>query len=791
MYKNQYLKGTSALLTSLLVLGMVEMPTPVLAQDSNEAVLEEILVTSRRYEESAQDAPVSVNVITADYFEKQRIETVDDIIQLTPGASFIRFNKLQAEYNIRGINANAEGSSVEAAVVTVIDNIPISKDFMKNPAMFDIARVEVLRGPQGTSFGRNASAGLVHIITQRPSQETSGRISVGAGSHELIEADGYINGALSETISARLAFNFDTYDGYTESISTGEGLDGQKNFALRGSLLFEPSDNLSVYLKAEYNKDDDETSVRRSRDCTLPTLDASAGPPHPNWPNVFTDPCDVWKTEISDGDFFIKREILNFTGEIVYEFGNGLTLTSETGYLDGSTDRLQEAHGTPQNVLWQRGMSDASAFSQELRLDNHASDAAFRWLAGVYYLTDEHDKFDENQFFQNGAAGRPDTRDTKISRNESDSIGLFGEVTYDVSDRLTVTGGVRWTKDDKDYQIAHTAFGWGGPINGISDFNDANMCIFNPGPPGPTTNFICGDAANPTGFATPVSVSNSWEDVAFKGSASYRVNDDHVVYALISQGYKAGGFQPEPLNPTLAQDSFSEETSTSYELGWKGEINGRARFSIAAYYLEYNDLQLSQFLTLTEDIDGDGIPEVLGFTQAIGTAGGAESFGFEAEATILLTSDFRISGSLAILDTKLTNTFLDTDGDGIDEDFSGFRPDNAAKWTATFNAEYDFHLSGGSTVTLRADYRGRSSIWDDIINRTDTVDTRLRPSADVFGARITWLSEDETISASLWGKNLFEEEEILNIGPPQPNTLQLPTAFGAPRTIGGSVSYRF
>ena len=773
MCKNRYFKSTSALLTSLMALGMVEMPAPALAQDDaadSGAVLEEILVTSRRYEESAQDAPVSVNVITADYFEKQRIETVDDIIQLTPGASFIRFNKLQSEYNIRGINANAEGSSVEAAIVTVIDNIPVSKDFMKNPAMFDIARVEVLRGPQGTSFGRNASAGLVHIISQRPSQEFSGRITAGAGSHGLFEADGYINGALSETLSARLAFNVDSYDGYTESTSTGEGLDGQKNFAIRGSLLFEPSSNLSIYLKVEYNKDDDETPVRRSRDCTIPTLDPTAGPPHPIWAAAYTDSCDVWKTEISDGDFFVKREIFNFTGEIVYEFGDGITLTSETGYLDGSTDRLQEAHGTPENVLWQRGVSDASSFSQELRLDNHASDAAFRWLAGVYYLTDEHDKFDENQFFQNGGAGRPDTRDTKISRNESDSIGLFGELTYDVSDRLTVTGGARWTKDDKDYQIAHTAFGWGGPIDGVS--GPEGTCNFFP----PGGQFICGLS----GFSTPVAVSDSWSDVAFKGSASYRISDEHVVYALISQGYKAGGFQSEPLTVALAQESFNEETSTSYELGWKGEISGRARFSIAAYFQEYNDLQLSGFRTTATS-----------FSQIIFNAGGVETLGIEAEATILVTPDFRLNGSLAVLDTKLKDTFLDTDGDGVDEDFSGFRPDNAPKWTATFNAEYDFHLSGGSTITLRADYRGRSSIWDDIIDRDLVTDTRLRPGADVFGARISWLSEDETITASLWGKNLFEEEEILNIGPPQPNTLQLPVAFGPPRTFGGSVSYRF
>ena len=748
------------------------------AQVGDDFAIEEITVTSRRYEENIKDAPVSVSVMTGDYIDAQGIATGDDIIQLTPGATFIRFNKLQPEYSIRGVNGVAEGSSSEASVLTVIDNIPISKDIMKNPAMFDVQRVEVLRGPQGTSFGRNASAGLVHILSRRPTQEFSGRVTAGGGGFGRYETDGFLNVPLSQILAARLAFNIDGYDGYTRSTSTGKGLDGQKNYSVRGSFLLTPNERLSVYFKVGYNRDDDDTPVRRSRDCTRPTLVSAADraifnppPPHPRWSITYFDPCNVYKTEISQGNFFVKRNILNLTGEIVYAFANGITVTTETGYLDGNTNRLQEAHGTPENVLWQRGFSSAHAFSQEARIDNQASGNRWRWLAGVYYLTDHQDKFDENQFFQNGAAGRPDTRDTKISSNSADSIGLFGEVTYDLTDRLNATFGTRWTHDKKDYQIAHTGFGWGGPISALVGCN-----FFPPG-----GKFICGNAANPVGFATPVTVSDSWSDVAFRGSLQYRVNDNHTVYALVSQGYKAGGFQPEPPNPTVARQSFNEETSTNYEIGWKGEVARRARFSIAAYFLQYKNLQLAQFI----DVQG------LGFFQAISNAGRAETLGLEFEGTVLVTRDFRLTGSFAVMDAQLKNTMLDTNEDGILESFNGFRPDNAPNWTATAVAEYDVHLPGGSVLTLRGDYRGRSNVWDDIIDRDLVTDTRLRPGVNIIGVSVTWLSPDGHMQARMWAKNLTQEKEVLNIGPPQPNTLQLPTAFGPPRRWGGTLSYRF
>jgi len=706
------------------------------------------------------------------------------VIQFTPGATFIGFNKTQPEYSIRGISQRSEGSSLESAVVTVIDDVPVSKDILKNPAMFDMARVEVLRGPQGTAFGRNASAGLVHMVTNRPSFDFEARVTAGAGSHELGETDGFVNIPLSDTVATRIAYNFDKYDGYTESVSTGKGLNGQRNLAVRGSLLFEPTERFSAFFKAEYNDDDDETPVRRSRSCEVPQLAgvdrpdlrAEFAPPgHPPWPETFFDPCDEFKTEISDGDFFLEREMLTLTGELNWEFADGYRVTSVTGYIDGETDRLQEAHGTPENVLWQRGVQDAEIFTQEIRLDNHGTASPLRWLGGFIFLHDEHDWFNENQFFQEGAAGRPDTRATRVQFNETDSFAFFGEASYDITEQLTATFGGRWTRDEKDAELLHTGFGFGGPIA----FLDG--CTFFP----PGGQFICGDANNPAGFADPVPVSDSWEDFMAKASLDYRINADHMVYFLFSQGFKSGGFQVEPPNPDAARISFDEELSNNFEIGWKGEFGGRARLSLTGFLLDYDDLQLLQF----EDTG-------TGFFQIIRNAGSARTIGLELEGTFLLTPNFRIDVTGALQDPELTAD-VDITGDGMPDPTDGIRLDNAATWTATVAAEYDFHLDGGSLLTLRTDYRGRSDVWDDIINRELTQPgpsekpMRLRPDAHVFGARLTWQSANERYSATVWGQNLTEEEEIFNIGPPQPNTIDRPTLFGTPRTYGGSFSIRF
>jgi len=203
---------------------MAALPQPVLAQDANVA-LEEITVTARRMQESLQNVPSSVSTMSADFVRDQRIETVNDVIELSPGATYTGLHKGQHDYSMRGISSQTEGAAGDSAVVTYVDNVVVGKDFAKSLKFIDVQQVEILRGPQGTSFGRNASAGLIHIITKRPTSDFEALLEGTAGSDSLIAFTGVLNGALSDNVAGRVSVHYDDRDGYTRDLSTGRDLD--------------------------------------------------------------------------------------------------------------------------------------------------------------------------------------------------------------------------------------------------------------------------------------------------------------------------------------------------------------------------------------------------------------------------------------------------------------------------------------------------------------------------------------------------------------------------------------
>ncbi|MEE8496331.1 MAG: TonB-dependent receptor [Xanthomonadales bacterium] len=779
-------------------------------------MLEEITVTSRRYEESVQDVPVSVSAMTSDFLEDQGINDVRNIIEMAPGGAYTGFNKMQQEYSLRGVSSQTEGSSGDSSVVTVIDNVVISREFMKSQAFFDMERVEILRGPQGTSFGRNATSGMVHLITARPEHESSARIILDVGDYDTYGVEGYVTGSLSENTAGRLAVNFDTRSGYTTDIDAGPSdagvpdssfggdLGAEQNFAIRGSLLFSPNDDIKVFVKAEYNKDDDDNPApRKGLDCTIPyqadfPVPSIVGAPQPGWTQYtfWHDSCDPYETTVSNqtylGKHFLEREIISLAAEVTWSINDDLTLTSVTGYLEGDSDYLIELHGGPNNSAWQSTQNDAWQFSQEFRLDNHASGNQLRWLGGLYFLTDDQTRDDANIFYVDNSVGdpqsptgfRPEGRDIKQQNNETDSIGIFGELSFDISDQLNATVGVRWSADDKNYSVAHYGWGWGGPIDTLTDGIDADndgipdeQCAFGPGGPPDWGLRFCGSPENPVGFVTPVPAKADWDNVSFKGSLSYAFTDDHMGYFLVSEGYKTGGFQNEPFNPTDALVPFNEETVINYEVGFKGTFNDRVRINLSVFRSDYDDLQLFLFKTSPT---GD-------YNQVTENAANAEIEGIELEWVVQATDYLRFSGSYARLNAKFVDTLIDTDGDAIPEDYSGTRPENSPKWTATAVMEYNWPLANGSSMSLRADYRGTGNFYDGIGEPAN----RNHAGFDVVGVRGTWYSADDKWRVSIWSKNVLDELYTINVGPDQPNINQLNFEYGPPRTFGATVSYSF
>lgn len=750
-----------------LVLFLPVGPGAARAQEGIRAdapALDEIRVTARRYEESLQDSPVSVGVMSSEYLAAQNITQVKDVIDRSPGTGFTRFNKLQNVYSMRGLNSQTEGAAGDPSVLTVVDDVVYVKDYMKSAEFFDVERVEILRGPHGTSFGRNATGGLVHIISKRPTSTPEATLSAGIGNYGRWTVDGVANGALSDTVAARAAVHYATHDGYTRDVLRNVDLAGEENLSARFSLLITPTSELDVYLKAEYSKDDDGAAVRQPRDCVNPNETFSN----------FVDPCSPWETATSattgSGEpFYLKREILNLTAQVGWDLSDSIRLTSVTAFLDGEGDYNMDSAGTPRDLNFSITSNDSSQFSQELRLDNHASGNALRWLTGVYYLNDDHDRVDGREWFQEDLSvwgpGPPfsPTEVKAVSRNQTESIGLFGELAFDITDRLTATVGARYSYDEKDFVISHNGAGFGGPVtNFLAEIPENG----GPCPPGPTCAL---------GFDN-ASATEDWDHLSYMGSLSFDVNDDVMLYATVSEAYKTGGFNGEPATAADAVIPYDEETALNFEIGMRSEWANRLRLNVSAFRVEYDDQQVNVFRAGTN-----------GFTtQVIDNAAQSEVLGVELDYAWQVTEHFRLSGNFARLDAEFKDTRIQTGpGPASIRDISGNRPHNVPEWTGTLVADLEFPLANGAVVALRGDWRGRSEVFNDILNEPEFE----RPGTDVFGARLAWLSPDGTWQVALWGRNLTEEEEILNIGPAPPFLGDNPVGFGPPRTYGITVTY--
>jgi iron complex outermembrane receptor protein len=772
--------------------------SPAFAQagaDSDDDMLEEVIVTSRRYEESIQDAPVAVGVMTEEYLKDNRITRADDLMEVSPGTTWESFSKMQPVASMRGVIAPTPGNaSSEASIQTVHDNFVITKDSMKYPTIFDMNRIEVMRGPQGTAFGRNASVGLIHFVSNRPGQDKNGgNIVATVGTGELIELEGFITGQFSDTVSARLAFNYDDYDGDTEDAITGDGLDSLSNTAVRASLLFEPSDTFSAWFKAEFSADRDDAPVRSafyqpgtglsySEDFYVGGRDTGDGP----YENTWFRPEDPFKNEISSGyNFETERDIMTLTAELVWDLEN-ISVTSITGYLDGDTHSFMDLAGTPNNVSFQEVANDAKSFSTELRLDNVASGSSVRWLAGVYYMFDEEDRFEQNIFQADGARLGPfvETHMGTLAFNETDSWSIFGEITFDIGDRSTLTYGGRYVSDDKDYLQGVRSWGVNRQLGGVPGVGpgidgEPEVCrANNDGPPDPT----CGSEADPLGYENHP-VSDSWSDFISKLSFTYAINDDTNIYALYSEGFKSGTFQPDARNRASADIVVEPETSTNFEVGLKG-ASTNFRYAVTAYYLEVEDVQTINL-----------VPVGAGFTGLISNVGRVESVGLELEGTFLIGDNFLLSGNAAFIDAEMKDT-PDPTG-AIDPDtgevysLDGHRPPGAPEWTYTLFGEYTANLGNGSTLMLRADVRSRSDVFNQTSNRFTDPPLRLRPQVTNWGARITWTAPSDRLSISAWGRNLNEDVDIENFGPPSPCCSSFAAGFRGKRTYGLTASMAF
>ncbi len=720
----------------------ITSPNPSYAEESARFQLEEVVVTARKVTESAQDIPVAINVFDQQTARDLNLSSVQNMVEFTPGATFSSSFPGEQRLSIRGVSSGDGSASGGAGVLMMVDDEVIARDFMYSSATFDISRVEVLRGPQGTTYGRNAAGGVVHVINNNPTQDNEIYTRINFGNFSQQEFEGLVNGALSDEVLGRLALLASRQDGYSEDALTGASVDDQSTIAARASILWDINENTELLLRGHWSQDNkDNPAPRKLRDASAPD---GLGP------IVITEPSqNPWEISNSD-NLFYDRDIWGFSARLNWS-GDYFDVTSITSFRDGEDQARVDLFGSPLDIVIQNSYNDARTYSQEVRLNGDLFQGNARWLAGLYYLHEEHERDELREILANNdtfeALGMSVVQHFNQD-NQSDSYGLFGELSYDITTNTSLSLGIRYSYEEKDYQVLHE----------IIDLDLGNAH--------PLAIAVASNAVEDPSTPIVGATDDNWSSITGKLTLTHQLTDSSNLYFSLGNGTKSGGFNPEPYNLNALDESYDEESVVSAELGIKSELfDNRVRLNAAVFESSYDDIQTVGFLSSGASI--------------IENAGEATIRGLELDFLWMISENFSLVGSYANYESHYDDRTLD----GVD--LSGEKLEEVPEWTGHLGAIYENYLANDSRLRLRVDYRSRS----DVLGLRDANLGELnRAGKDIINLSAGWLSANNEWELTLWGENLGDQAEVLVTGP-SGFFSQSRVTYGAPRTFGISLAY--
>lgn len=706
------------------------LPAAVAWAQQDAAAIEEVIVTAQRRQEALQDVPLAVSAMSGSELQARGLTDMRDVLALTPGASFTFINAAEPVLSVRGISSGGEGAASDSGVLMMIDGEVISRDFMRAAPIFDVDRVEVLRGPQGTTYGRNATGGVFHVVSRAPRNDNSGEVAVEIGDYGAFTFNAAGDLRLDDATSVRLALHYQDRQGYSTDVVTGRDVDHRNSLAGRLTLRRDFQGGGATTLRIHGSRErHGDTGPWKSYDPTQPLL----GPPfRPTYTEPSTDPYEIVTTP---GGSFFDRDIWGVSNTLDLPLG-GVNLTAITAFRRGDNHFFQ---GSPIGFNIVDVINKSDTFSQELRLQGEAFDAAFYWVVGGFYL-DEDVAFGYDRTGSASTAFGPTTqRLRQTSRGRG--YGLFAEGVWQVTPAFKVTAGGRYSWDRKSFEVDNRA-------------------------QGPFAPFFIDDPSSPVIAA----VRDSWREPTGRISLEYRFQPELMVYGTVSQGYKSGGFNPEPANLVAATTAFDEEKVVNYEVGVRSQLlEDRLRLNVTAFEMVYTDIQTGSFTA--------------GGVEVIDNIGKATIRGVEVEAVARPHRRVQISAAYAAYDGTYDEFF---DEDGVD--LSGISVAKMPDWTLTLSAQVTSPLiADAGRLNLRLDYATRSEIAHDA-PRDDVFG--IRPGKDLVDLRLAWEPDVGDWEAALFVRNLLDEAEIQYVGP-QVILSQRPVIYGPPRTFGVSLSSRF
>jgi iron complex outermembrane receptor protein len=755
-------------LTSLLVASAVAAALPLRlaqAQDAtDEVALQEIVVTAQKRTENLQDTPIAIAAISGQALERLNLANVASIAAQTPSIAYSEAGG-EAQIYIRGIGSNIFSIGVDQSVATHIDGVYIGRANMGLTQFLDVERVEVLRGPQGTLYGRNATGGAINIISRQPTDEVEGYASLLVGSFDRREVRAALSGPLGGGWSARVAVRGVQDDGYTEDLDPrgSNKIDDTDLQAMRGTLRW-AGESLTASLSVDYSEfSNGNTSIYPIDNVGLAETFGA----------VPTG--DIHKTRNNTPSFHDWQTggaTLNFDWQI----SDALTLSSVTGYREWDSDFLFNTDGTEVEVTRSSFVYQSSQVSTELRLAGDYERGNF--IVGAFYI--DEDKFGGLGLVRAGFTPplvQAPRSFVFLADGSGQASALFGEATYELTDQWSLTAGIRYNEEEKD-----------DLLTSVTLLPDTELLgLFSPRPlPAPTA-------------AGTRNASRKWTAWTPRFVANWRPAEDQLYYASYSKGFKSGGFNDlSVINPP-----FDPEFVKSYEIGAKTEwLDSRLRLNASAFYYDYTDLQVSVFASL-------------GAVTTTFTTNAAEATvqGVELELQARPFRNLELAAAVSYLDATydefvtpygtctVANAALDSrcvGRPGLPRliDAAGNRLNNAPEWKGNLSATYGIDLAAGGRVSLFGQVSHQGRVFFLPANTT----VMSQAAYTLVDARVAYTSESGALELAAFGRNLTDEDYFHNIvqftstsdGRRDPFNIGNALGYPAPGRLWGlELTYRF
>lgn len=740
-------------------------------EDGRSRVLQTVQVTAERREASQQDVPITVSTIDDRMLSEGDYRTSEDLALQVPGLQIkSSFSASNPTIFIRGVGINDFNPANSGAIGVMVDDMFYNSTTGQLFQLFDLDRVEVLKGPQGTLYGRNTTGGVLSVHTKEPGFETGGYVTATYGRFNQLDLEGAVTLPVNDKLAFRVSGVSNTRDG-TRDIAFPDGTSREKNDvdfqAGRVQMLFEPTTELKILGKLEYGKSSATSRSYESQGLiNFSTgqygLDDYGGVCGGRGAAICGDAFGyVDNPDPYAGAENIKdtpEEVEAFTANLQVEWDLGdFELTSVTGYLDTSREAILEVDASPNRLIEEYIKDGSEQFSQEVRLASDW-DGPLSLIAGAFYLQDELTGQDSFELLAdlNPTPGTPYfdatnfiLRTDRFYTQKTDTFAVFAQSDYELTDRLTATLGARFTWEERT--LDHVAYA--GPVDAVPLKGKVPV------------------------YATLLDTSNfatdelTFEEPTFRAALSYDVSDDVMMYASVSRGFKSGGFNTGATSDPIEASVVKPEKLMAYEAGVKSEwFDHTLRANASAFYYDYTDLQVF-------GLAPGAVP-----TQTLFNAEEAEIKGLEFDLTALPASGLELSLAGTYLDAEYTSFVTP-----IGQDFSGNTMVAAPEWSLVARGRYDTGPIWGDlglVASVDAAYTG-DQFFD-----TQNTDRLAQEGYWLANARLALAPRDGRWELAAFLKNLVDEEYIVDAFDVADFGFD-ELVYGDPRTYGISLTYRF